>query len=70
MVEINLMVASHKLNIILTAKPVRPKVRRFAPRSPSNYLDESRQLIESKFHQRSEVPRMVGQCGGGSKERR
>ena len=29
MVGINLMVASHKLNVIPTAKPIKQKVRRF-----------------------------------------
>ena len=31
MIEINPMVASHKLNIIPVARPVRQKVRRFHP---------------------------------------
>ena len=31
MVEINPMVASHKLNVIPTAKPIRQKIRRFHP---------------------------------------
>ena len=37
---------------------------------PSDHLDRSRQLTESRFHQRSEVPRMASERGGGSKERR
>ena len=39
----------------------------FSPRSPSDHL-ESRQLAEGRFHQRSKVPRMASQHGGGSKE--
>ena len=31
MVGINLMVASHKLNVLPTVKPTRQKVRRFYP---------------------------------------
>ena len=31
MVEINPMVASHKLNVLPTTKPIRQKVRRFHP---------------------------------------
>ena len=40
----------------------------FPPRSPSDHLDESRQLAEGRFNQRSEVPRMASQRGGCSKE--
>ena len=70
MVGVNPTVASHKLNIILMARPIRQKVRLFHPRPPSNHSDISRQLIERWFHQRSEVPRMASQRGSGSKERR
>ena len=40
MARINLTVASHKLNIIPTAKPVKQKVRRFHP--------DSHQIIQTK----------------------
>ena len=60
MIGINPIVASHKLNIIPTAKPVRHKVRRF-------HSVRHKQLAEGRFYQRSEVPQMASQRGGGSK---
>ena len=36
--------------------------------SPSDYSSKGGQSYESRFYQRDEMPRMVGQCGGGSKE--
>ena len=58
MVGISPTVASHKLNIIPTA------------RLPSNHPNRGKQLIESRLHQGSEVPQVVSQRGGSSKERR
>ena len=70
MVGISPMVASHKLNIIPTAKPVRQKVRHFYPARHQIIQTEVDNLLRCRFHQRSEVPRMASQRSGGSKERR
>ena len=63
MVGISPTVASHKLNIIPTVRPIRQKVRYFNPGSPSNHSPR-------RLHPRSEVPQVVSQRGGSSKERR
>ena len=70
MVGINPAMTFHKLNVIPTAKPVRRKSEAFASCPTLDYSDGGRQLTKRRFHQRSEVPRMAGQRGGGSKERR
>ena len=70
MVEISPTMASHKLNIIPHGQTIKTEREAFPPRSPSNHSNGSGQLVESRFHQRSEVPRMASQCGGGSKEMR
>ena len=70
MVRINLMVASHKLNIIPTAKPITQKVRHFYPARHQIIQTKVDNLLRCRFHQRSEVPRMASQRGGGSKEMR
>ena len=68
MIRINPTVASHKLNVIAPPPPPsKIESEAFLPRSPSDYSNESRQLAEGRFHQRSDVPRLASQCGGGSK---
>ena len=50
MAIINLTLASHKLNINASTKPVRQKIR-FSPGSSSDYSDIDRQSSESRFYQ-------------------
>ena len=69
MVGINPTVASHKLNNPQgQAGQIEGEV--FSPRLPSNHIGKGRQPIENRLYQGSEVPRVVSQCGGSSKERR
>ena len=68
MVEINPTVASHKLNTISTAKPVRQKVRRL--HSDRHQITQPEILTKSRFSQISKVPQMASQRIGGSKEGR
>ena len=49
MVGINLTVASHKLNIIPTAKPIRQKVRCFYPNSHQIIQTEVDNLLRAGF---------------------
>ena len=70
MVEINLMVAFHKLNIICTVKPVRQKVRCFYPACHQIIHTEVDNLLRVGFIRESEVSRMASQRGGSSKEMR
>ena len=70
MVEINPMVAFHKLNIIHTVKPVRQKVRCFHPACHQIIQTEGDNLLRVGFIRESEVPRMASQRGGSSKQRR
>ena len=53
MVGIDLILASHKLNISQARKT---ESEAFPPGSPSDYPNRSRQSSESRFHQRSKVP--------------
>ena len=50
MVGINLTVASHKLNIILAARPVRQKVRCFHPKRYQIIQTEVKKLAKDRFH--------------------
>ena len=68
MVGISPTVASHKLNPHDQAGQTEGKA--FSLKLPSNHPGRDRQLIESRPHQGSEVPRVVSQRGGSSKERR
>ena len=54
MAIINLMLASHKLNINALTKLVRRKIR-FSPGSSSDYSDIDRQSSESRFYQIGKV---------------
>ena len=65
MVGINSMVASHKLNVLPTAKPIRQQVRRSSG-STSDNSDGSRQSSSCWFYKGGKVPRIAGQCGGGT----
>ena len=49
MVGISLMHASHKLNVILSARPVRQKVRRFHPDCHQVIKAEVDNLLKAKF---------------------
>ena len=56
MVRINLVVASHKLNIIPTARPVRHKVRRFHPECHQIIKTEVDNLLRSSFIREVKYP--------------
>ena len=49
MIGVNSTVASHKLNIILTAKPVRQKMRRFHPDCHKIIQTEVDNLLRAGF---------------------
>ena len=70
MIGIDPVLASHKLNIIPSAKICKIESEVFPLRSPSDYSDRGRQSSKSRFHQRGKVSRMACQCGGGSKKER
>ena len=59
MVRIDLVLASHKLNIVYTTKPVRQKVRRFHPNRHPIIQKKVDNLLKGKFHQRNIVPQMA-----------
>ena len=56
MVRINLAVASHKLNIILAARPVRQKVRRFHPERHQIIQTEVENLLRVGFIREVKYP--------------
>ena len=60
---------SHRLNVALSAKPVRKKVRRFHPDRHLVIQTEVDNLLQNGFYQSSYVPGMAGQRGGYPKER-
>ena len=55
MAGIDPSLASHKLNIIASAKPVRQKIIHYLPKSSLDYLDGSRQSSKSRFYQGGKV---------------
>ena len=59
MAGIDPTLASHKLNVIATAMPVRQKIRHFPPISPSDYSNRGGQPAECRFYQRGVVSRMA-----------
>ena len=56
MVGISPTMASHKLNIIPHGQTSKTESEAFPPGLPSNHSNGSGQRVESRFHQRSEVP--------------
>ena len=70
MTGIDPMLASHKLNIIPAAKPVRQNVRCFHPDRHQIIQAEVDNLLRVGFIREAKYPEMAGQCGGISKEGR
>ena len=56
MVGINLMVASHKLNVHPTAKPIRQKVRQFHPNRHQIIQTEIDNLLTAGFMRKVKYP--------------
>ena len=56
MVGINLMVASHKLNVLPTTKPIRQKVRRFHPDRHHIIQTEVDNLLAASFIREVKYP--------------
>ena len=56
MVSINLVLASHKLNIVQVAKPVRQKVRRFHPYLHQIIQTEVDNLLKAGFIREIKYP--------------
>ena len=60
MIGINLtMVAFHKLNIILAAKPIRQKVRRFHPNRHQIIQTEVENLLRAGFIREVKYPKWL-----------
>ena len=59
MVEINLMMASQKLNILPTAKPIRQKVRRFHPDRHQIIKTEVDNLLAAGFIREVKCPKWL-----------
>ena len=59
MIEINLTVASHKLNIVLKAKPVRQKVRRFHPNHHQIIQKKVDNLLRAGFIREVKYPKWL-----------
>ena len=49
-------IAFHRLNVLLTARPVRQKVRRFHPDKQKVIRDEIDKLLEAGFIKEVEYP--------------
>ena len=56
MTGIHPLVASHRLNILLSSRPVRQKVRRFHPDRQKIIRDEVDKLLEAGFIREMEYP--------------
>ncbi|RVW72069.1 hypothetical protein CK203_054795 [Vitis vinifera] len=65
MTGIHPLVASHRLNILLSSRPVRQKVRRFHPDRQKIIRDEVDKLLEAGFIREMGVSGLAGECGGG-----
>ena len=70
MVEINLTVASHKLNIISTPRPMRQKVRRFHLDRHQIIQTEVDNLLRVGFIREVKYPEWLAKSSGGSEEGR
>ena len=53
MTGISLAHASHKMNVIPSARPVKKKGKAFPPKLPSDYSGEGRQSFGRRVHQGS-----------------
>ena len=68
MAGIDPSLASHKLNSIASAKPIRQKIIHYLPKSSLDYSDRGRQSSKSRFYQGGKVSWMACQHGGRPKE--
>ena len=59
------LVIVHKLNVNPTSSPIRKKKRVFAQERRQSDSRRSQEATGSKFHLRSILPRLVGECGHG-----
>ena len=67
MTRIHPSIASHRLNVMPSSRPVRQKVQRFHLNRQKIIQTENRQVASSRIYQRSRVSRLVGKCGRGAK---
>ena len=68
MVGINPTTASHKLNVLPIAKPIRQKVRRFHHDRHQIIQTKVDNLLATSFIREVKYPRMASQCGGGTEK--
>ena len=67
MPRIHPSIASHRLNVMPSSRPVRQKVRRFHLNRQKIIQTENRQVASNRIYQRSRVSRLVCKCGHGAK---